>query len=230
MKHQKKEEEMEKPEVQEEAPESADSQIPEETASAEETPQEEKVPAEEDFPTAAELAELKKQAELGKDYYRQLIQLKADFENFRKRTEKCKPDLINFGRADILGKLMPLYDMLLMAQTHLNKKDGKADTNIVKGLEMIFKEFSKLFDSEGLRPIEVVNRAYDPMTCEIMGTVDGDEKNDGLVVEELRRGFYLGDRVLRTAWVKMARAVRPPEAPASADEGKEAAEKSCGKN
>jgi molecular chaperone GrpE len=173
---------------------------------------------------AGELEKQKKQAE---DYYGQLLRLQADFENYRKRVEKEKPDLIKYGKADILIRLLPLYDLLLSAHNHINSaKEGGGSEDVLKGLEMIFKEFSKVFEAEGLRPMDPVGKPYDPMACEILGVVDGTDENDGLVTEELQKGFWYGDKILRPARVKIAKkkaapAPEPelqPEAP-TAEEG-----------
>lgn len=154
------------------------------------------------------------------DYYGQLLCLKADFENYRKRVEKERPEFVKFGKAEILLKLLPLYDLLMQAHLHVVKmKDGPGDDpaatqDIIKGLEMIFKEFSKVFEAEGIRPMEVVGKPYDPMASEIIGMDEGTEENDGLVTAEFQKGFYYGDKVLRPARVKIAKKKAPAaEAP-----------------
>ena len=150
-----------------------------------------------------------------KEYYAQLVQLKADFENYRKRMEKERPSLISWGKAEAILKFLPLYDLLLAAHQHMGKLQDGAGTkqveDVVKGLEMIFKEFSKVFEEEGIRPMEPVGKPYDPMATEILGVVDGDDTNDGLVTEELQKGFYYGDNVLRPARVKIAKKKAPSE-------------------
>jgi len=158
--------------------------------------------------------ELEKQKKQSGDYYNQLLRLQADFENYRKRLEKEKPELIKWGKAEILLKLLPLYDMLLSAHAHINtaRENGGGDETL-KGLEMIFKEFSKVFEAEGLRAMEPVGKPYDPMASEILGLVEGNEENDGLVVEELQKGFYYGEKILRPARVKIARKKAAPEPP-----------------
>ena len=168
--------------------------------------------------------ELEKQKKQAAGYYDQLLRLQADFENYRKRVEKEKPELIKYGKAEILMRLLPLYDLLLAAHNHINSaKDAGNSDDVLKGLEMIFKEFSKVFDAEGLRPMEPVGKPYDPMASEILGIVDGTEENDGLVVEELQKGFYYGDKVLRPARVRIARKAEAPapqpETPAETEEG-----------
>jgi len=155
--------------------------------------------------------ELEKQKKQSDDYYNQLLRLQADFENYRKRMEKDRPELIKWGKAEILLKLLPLYDMLLSAHAHINtaKENGGGDETL-KGLEMIFKEFSKVFDAEGLRAMDTVGKPYDPMASEILGIVEGTEENDGFVVEELQKGFYYGEKILRPARVKIAKKKAAP--------------------
>ncbi len=171
---------------------------------------------------AAEAAgsELEAQKKRAEDYYNQLLRLQADFENYRKRVEKEKPELIKYGKADILMRLLPLYDLLLAAHSHVTgAMEGGSGDEVLKGLEMIFKEFSKVFEAEGIRPMEPVGKPYDPMASEILGVVDGTDENDGLVTEELQKGFYYGDKILRPARVKIAKkkaapAPQPAEKPA----------------
>jgi len=158
--------------------------------------------------------ELEKQKVQAADYYNQLLRLQADFENYRKRMEKDRPELMKWGKAELLLKLLPLYDMLLSAHAHINsaRENGGGDETL-KGLEMIFKEFSKVFEAEGLRAMEPVGKPYDPMASEILGVVDGTDENDGLVVEELQKGFYYGEKILRPARVKIAKKKAAPEPP-----------------
>lgn len=157
------------------------------------------------------------------EYYDQLLRLKADFENYRKRIEKEKPELIRWGKAELLAKLLPLYDVLLQAHLHISKvqesPEGLAPAQageLMKGLEMIFKEFSKTFEGEGIRPMETAGKPYDPMSAEIMGIVETGEEEDGLVVDELQKGFYYGDKVLRPARVRIGR--KKAEAKPAAEE------------
>ena len=155
--------------------------------------------------------ELENQKKRADDYYGQLLRLQADFENYRKRQDKEKPEWLKLGKADILLRLLPLYDMLLSAHAHINtaKENGGGDETL-KGLEMIFKEFSKVFDAEGLRAMDTVGKPYDPMASEILGIVEGTEENDGFVVEELQKGFYYGEKILRPARVKIAKKKAAP--------------------
>jgi molecular chaperone GrpE len=134
------------------------------------------------------------------EYYDQLLRLQADFENYRKRTEKEKPLFIQFGRAEVIKKLLPLYDTLLKAEEEINKKDADAK-HIKQGLNMLFEEFGKVFKSEGVEVICCKGKPYDPMTQEVVTTIPCDEKDDGTVTGEICRGVTLNGTVLRPAQV-----------------------------
>ena len=147
---------------------------------------------------AAETAEPQEKPET--DYYGQLLRLQADFENFRKRTEREKPMFIQFGKAEIIKKLLPLYDTLLKAEAEVNKKDADLQ-HIKQGLNMIFEEFNKVFKSEGVEVVEAKGKPYDPMTQEVITTVPCEDQDDGTVTEELCKGVNLDGKVLRPAQV-----------------------------
>ena len=145
------------------------------------------------------------------EYYNQLLRLKAEFENYRKRIEKEKPELVKWGKAEIILKFLPLYDLLLKAHSHIKnigereKEMSNEIGEVLSGIEMIFTEFSRVFKSEGIREIKPKGKLYDPMTCEIVGVVEGNEENDRKVVEELEKGYFYEDKVLRPSKVKIAK-------------------------
>jgi molecular chaperone GrpE len=134
------------------------------------------------------------------DYYDQLLRLQADFENYRKRTEREAPLLIQFGRAEAIKKLLPLYDTLLKAEAEVNKQDADA-AHIKQGLNMIFEEFNKVFKSEGVEVLCCKGKPYDPMTQEVITTIPCAAGEDGTVAEELRRAITLDGKLLRPAQV-----------------------------
>lgn len=134
------------------------------------------------------------------DYYDQLLRLQADFENYRKRTEREKPLFIQFGKAEIIKKLLPLYDTLLKAEAEVNKRDADA-ARIKQGLNMIFEEFNKVFKSEGVEVMCCKDKPYDPMTQEVITTIPCAESEDGTVAEELRRAITFDGKLLRPAQV-----------------------------
>jgi molecular chaperone GrpE len=149
----------------------------------------------------AEAAKLEEQPK--EDFYGQLLRLKAEFENYRKRTDREKPEFYKAGRADMLLKLLPIFDVL--RQAHKDIQASHADTPAAKGMELIFKEFEKLFKEEGVTVMDPVGKPYDSSRQEVLGAVEKEGVGEGDVVDVLQDGYMQGERVLRTAKVRIAR-------------------------
>jgi len=135
------------------------------------------------------------------DYFGQLLRLKAEFENYRKRVDREKPEWLKTGRAEVLIKLLPLFDLLQHA--HQEVIAGHADTPLAKGLEAIFKEFDKLFREEGVTRIDPAGKPFDPHYHEAFGFAEKPGVEEGAVAEVLQAGYLLGEKVLRTAKVRL---------------------------
>lgn len=135
------------------------------------------------------------------DWKDQLLKLKAEFENFRKRTDREKPEYVKLGRAEVLAKLLPLHDVLRHA--HQEVQAGHADSPLSKGMDAIFREFEKIFREEGVSVLEPVGKPFDPHYHEALGVVDKPGYDEDSVAEVLQAGFLLGDKVLRTAKVRL---------------------------
>ena len=146
------------------------------------------------------------------DYLDQLLRLKAEFENYRKRVDREKPEYLRLGRAAVLAKLLPLYDLLQKA--HQDVQASHNDTPLTKGMEGIFKEFDKLFREEGVAAMDPLHKPFITLQHEVFGTVDREDMSEGSVVDVLQNGFLLQDRVLRTAKVRIARKPKTEDGPA----------------
>ena len=114
----------------------------------------------------------------------------ADYDNLRKRIEREKGDLVKFSHASLIDKLLPVLDSLEKCTEHL--KD--------KGLELTLEQLRKVLGSEGLKEIEVKGKKFDPEKMDAVEMVKG--KKDR-VVEVVLKGYYLNNRVLRPAKVKV---------------------------
>jgi len=148
-----------------------------------------------------EEASLPDSAEKGPDYYAQILRLKAEFENYRKRVDREKPDWYKMGAAGVLSKLLPLYDLLRHA--HQDIQADHADTPLAKGMDAIFREYDKLFKEEGVTKMDPLGKPFDPHYHEAFGFVNKPGFEDGAVADVLQAGFLLGDKVLRTAKVRL---------------------------
>jgi molecular chaperone GrpE len=142
----------------------------------------------------------KEQPSKEQEYYEQLLRLKADYENYRKRAEREKSLFIEFGRIDIIKKILPLYDVLLKAENEVNKENAGI-TQIQKGLNMIFDGFDKFFQSEGIKALSAEGQAFDCAAHEVITTAPCHAEQDGKVVREICRAITLNGKVIRPAQV-----------------------------
>ncbi len=141
--------------------------------------------------------EKKKQAE---DYYDQLVRLKADFENFRRRSEKEKKEYLDWGKEKILLKQIGMDDVLQQALK--SAKNGNNIESIVVGLEMVNKEFAKMLKEEGVEEIKC--EKFDPNECDAIDYADSDQE-DGTVLEVYQKGYKMNGKLIRPAKVKVAK-------------------------
>jgi molecular chaperone GrpE len=146
------------------------------------------------------------QKALAQDYYDQLVRLKADFDNFRRRSEKEKKDYLDWGKEKILVKQIAIDDVLQHALK--SAKAGNNIESIIVGLGMISKEFAKMLKEEGVEEIQC--EKFDPNMCEALDYVESDEE-DGKVLEVYQKGYKMNDKLIRTAKVKVAKNDRKSE-------------------
>ncbi|MHB1407380.1 MAG: nucleotide exchange factor GrpE [Desulfitobacteriaceae bacterium] len=147
----------------------------------------------------AELKEAKTQAD---DYYNRLQRLQAEFDNFRKRTFKEKEELVKYASERVVRELLPVIDNFERAlEAAKNTQDFAA---LAQGVEMIFRQLNGVLGKEGLAEIEAVGQAFDPNLHEAIMQVDSEEHPANTVVEEVQKGYYLKDKVLRPSMVKVS--------------------------
>ena len=146
----------------------------------------------------SELAEQKAKAD---DYFNRLVRLQADFENYRKRTQREKEEYFKYAASALCEQLLPVIDNFHLA---LAAKD-EDPANVVKGVEMIYRQLEEVLQREGLTPVETVGQEFDPAKHEAVMQEETQEHPENTVIAELRRGYYLKDRLLRPAMVKVAK-------------------------
>lgn len=145
------------------------------------------------------------------DYYEKYVRLSADFENFRKRTEREKAAFLSYGKKEFVEKLLPAYEVLLREQKKMQKDEADetcaAQTKSLRdGLNMVLGEFAKAFRSEGVEKMDVVGKPYDPQTAEAIAVIPAGAGQDGIVLEEVQMGFSMDGKVLRPARVVVGKA------------------------
>jgi molecular chaperone GrpE len=144
--------------------------------------------------------EKKKQVQ---DFYDQLLRLKADFENYRKRSEKEKKDYLELGKKEVILKQISIYDVFQHAL--ISVKSGNDIDSIILGLEMIDKEFSKMLKEEGVEEIQC--EKFDPNVCEALDHAESEEE-DGKILKVYQKGYKLNEKLIRTLKVKVAKNIK----------------------
>lgn len=169
----------------------------------------------------AQIEELQaKNEELKAQYSR----LAADFDNFRKRTEKEKEELDIQSKCATLRELLPAIDNFERARSQL-KPQTETEMNIHKSYQSVYKQVVDALKRIGVSPMRPEGQEFDPNLHEAVMRAETDEYAEGTVTEELMRGYLLGERILRHAMVKVAVAPEPvaasessqPETPATED-------------
>ena len=140
------------------------------------------------------------------NYRDQYVRLYAEFDNYRKRTEREKAALIAYGKKDFALKMLPMYEVLLRQQKLL--QDGKEqDPNALQdGMRMILSELNKAFSAEGIQKMDVLDKPYNPDTQEVVASIPAPADKDGLVIDEVKMGFMMNGQVLRPASVVVGQA------------------------
>jgi molecular chaperone GrpE len=141
------------------------------------------------------------------DYRDRLLRSIAEFDNYRKRIERERRELAEFVSFEILHDLLPLVDDLERALAAA-APSGESTTQTVAsyrtGIELIHKQLAELLRKRNVTPIEAKGADFDPHVHQAVATEPSDSHRDNEVIEELRRGYRLGERLLRPAMVKVA--------------------------
>jgi molecular chaperone GrpE len=145
-------------------------------------------------------ADLKRERDALQD---RLLRTAAEFDNYRKRVERERRDQADYAMADALADLLPIMDNLELALAAM-RAEGAAPYR--KGVELIHQQMADLLRKRGVRPVEAVGTDFDPNFHQAVVQEVSPTHREGEVMEELRRGYMLGDRLLRPAMVKVAKA------------------------
>lgn len=133
----------------------------------------------------------------------QYMRIGADFENYRKRTSKEKEELDLLVKRNTITELLPVVDNFERARAHL-KPQSDGELTIHKSYQGVYKQLVDCLKRLGVSPMRPEGQEFDPNLHEAVMREPTDEHPEGTVLEELVRGYYLGDRVLRHAMVKVA--------------------------
>ena len=157
-----------------------------------EAPQDNAAPDEMDAALKAATEELEKTKDM-------LLRTAAEYDNYKKRTEREREALSEFVRAGVIKAFLPVADNIARSA-----QSDAASPEYVKGLEMIVKQLCEVLNKQGLVEIEAAGQPFDPNLHEAVMHVEDETLGENVVAEVLQAGYRLGDTVLRPAMVKVA--------------------------
>lgn len=147
--------------------------------------------------------ELRKEHEKSSEYLTQLKYLQADFENYRKRMDKAIHKIAQTSKEDLILKLLTIIDELELALQSGKKTENKEA--LLQGVSIVLEKLKKALEDEGLNTIKAVGTPFNPKKHEAVLEVKTDDYAEETVVEEIRKGYMLRNKVIRPSIVKVAR-------------------------
>ena len=130
------------------------------------------------------------------------VRLYAEFENYKKRVQKDKSELIKYGNESLLYELLSVIDNLEMALQH---SSDSVSSGLVEGVEITLKELKRILEKFGLTEIEAEGKLFDPAVHHAMSHLERDDIDENIVIEEYRKGYKLQDKVLRPSFVAVSK-------------------------
>jgi Molecular chaperone GrpE (heat shock protein) len=147
----------------------------------------------------ARIAELERQVE---EHQQRYLRAQADFDNFRRRTAKEREELAQYATMKLITQLLPVVDNFERAISAA--KQNNDFEALSKGVEMVSRQFNQVLEQEGLKPMEAVGEPFNPEFHQAVMQEQSADHEEGIVLEELQKGYMLKDKVIRPAMVKVS--------------------------
>lgn len=133
------------------------------------------------------------------------LRLYAEFENYKKKVQKDKEELIKYANESMVYELLPVIDNLEMALKHAGDNCTEATTALAQGVENTLRELNRTLEKFGVAAIEAVNKPFDPAYHHAMSQVARSDMESNTVVEEFRKGYLYKEKVLRPSLVAVSK-------------------------
>ena len=156
-----------------------------------------------------QIAELKEQLAAKEDEarenYNKFLRALADLDNYKRRANQEREQLLGFGTESLIAQFLPVLDNLERALGAA--KGGANPEKLVQGVELILRQFEDVLTKQDVTPIKAVGEPFDPTKHEAIMQVETAEHDDGVVLEELERGYMLKSKLLRPSRVRVAKRI-----------------------
>jgi molecular chaperone GrpE len=163
------------------------------------------VPVEATAITPEQFEDLKSRAEKADENWERLVRTSADFENFKKRAAREKQEAIRYANEGLLEKLVPVLDNFDAALSAAQTSSADGAQSLQAGVAMIFQQLKRVLTESGLEEVDATGQAFDPNLHEAVSQQESADVPEGNVLQQLRKGYKLRDRLLRPATVVVAK-------------------------
>jgi molecular chaperone GrpE len=131
----------------------------------------------------------------------QMLRMRADFDNTKKRLEREKMDSIKYANEKLLEEALPVMDDIDRAVASLS--EGHDAAKVIEGLKLAQQKLHQVLERHGVQPVKALGEEFDPNVHEALGMVVAPDKKDGTVVDEIQRGYLLNGRLIRPSRVRI---------------------------
>lgn len=152
-----------------------------------------------------ELGELKQRAAKASEHWERLLRTTADFDNYKKRASREKQDAIRFANENLLEKLVPVLDSFEMALAAAQNDQSEAAQSLKTGIGMVYQQLKSALTDAGLEEVDATGKPFDPNLHEAVSQQESTAVPEGQVLQQLRRGYKLRERLLRPATVVVSK-------------------------
>jgi molecular chaperone GrpE len=159
------------------------------------------VPIEPAALTPEQLEELKQKAAKADENWERLLRTTADFDNYKKRATREKQDATRFANEGLLEKLVPVLDSFDMALAATQNNQSEVGQSLRTGINMVYQQLKSALTDAGLEEVDATGKPFDPNLHEAVSQREDANLPEGHVVQQLRRGYKLRERLLRPATV-----------------------------
>jgi molecular chaperone GrpE len=155
--------------------------------------------------TPEQLAELQTRIAKAGEHWDRLLRVTADFENFKKRAARERIEAAQFANAALLQKLLPILDNFEMALAAAKSAQGASQDSLQAGIAMIQQQLKTVLIESGLEELDATGKPFDPAVHEAISQQESDSTPDGHVLQQIRKGYKLRERLLRPSAVIVAK-------------------------
>jgi molecular chaperone GrpE len=155
--------------------------------------------------TPEQLEELKERAAKSDEHWERLLRTTADFDNFKKRAARERTEAIQFANAALLQKLLPVLDSFEMALAAAQTAKNDKTNSLQAGIVMVQSQLKSILAESGLEEIDATGKPFDPTQHEAVSQQETADAPEGQVVQQIRKGYKLRERLLRPAGVIVAK-------------------------